>query len=100
MPFKGRNSAYEDITTLNYHLNVDDFCILIAPITLELYIEINKGRFVFEGEQVAIEGEDNVVYEPLCARCYFKYKKEYEKQKRGHAYPESVIKNQRFPNLQ
>ena len=63
-------------------------------------MEINKGRFVFEGEQVAIEGEDNVVYEPLCARCYFKYKKEYEKQKRGHAYPESVIKNQRFPNLQ
>ncbi len=44
-----------------------------------------EGRFVFEGEQVAIEGEANVVYEPLCARCYFKYKKEYEKQKRAHA---------------
>jgi len=42
-------------------------------------------RFVFEGEQVAIEGEANVVYESLCATCYFKYKKEYEKQKRAQA---------------
>jgi len=32
------------------------------------------GRFVFEGEQVAIEGEHNVEYEALCAKCYFKYK--------------------------
>jgi thymidine kinase len=35
------------------------------------------GQFVFEGEQVAIEGEASVEYESLCARCYFKYKKEY-----------------------
>ena len=40
-------------------------------------------RFVFEGEQVAIEGEDSVEYEPLCARCYFKYKKEDEKRRRS-----------------
>ena len=42
------------------------------------------GRFVFEGEQVAIEGEASIEYESLCARCYFKYKKEYEdlKEKR------------------
>jgi thymidine kinase len=33
------------------------------------------GRFVFEGEQVAIDGEDNVEYESLCAACYFKYKR-------------------------
>ena len=39
------------------------------------------GRFVFEGAQVAIEGEADVVYESLCARCYFKFKEEYEKQK-------------------
>jgi thymidine kinase len=41
-------------------------------------------RFVFEGEQVAIEGEASIEYESLCARCYFKYKKEYEdlKEKR------------------
>ena len=32
------------------------------------------GRFVFEGEQVAIEGEADVAYESLCAACYFKYK--------------------------
>lgn len=37
------------------------------------------GKFVFEGAQVAIEGEADVVYESLCATCYFNYKKEYEK---------------------
>lgn len=40
-------------------------------------------RFVFEGEQVAIEGEDSVEYESLCAKCYFKYKKEDEKHSRS-----------------
>ena len=40
------------------------------------------GRFVFEGAQVAIEGEASVEYESLCARCYFKYKKQYEDHKR------------------
>lgn len=39
-------------------------------------------RFVFEGEQVAIEGEDSVEYESLCAKCYFKYKKADEKRRR------------------
>jgi thymidine kinase len=41
------------------------------------------GRFVFEGAQVAIEGEASIEYESLCARCYFKYKKEYEDRKRS-----------------
>jgi thymidine kinase len=41
------------------------------------------GRFIFEGAQVAIEGEADVEYESLCARCYFKYKKEYENRKRS-----------------
>ena len=41
------------------------------------------GRFVFEGAQVAIEGEARVEYESLCARCYFKYKKEYDDRKRS-----------------
>ena len=41
------------------------------------------GRFVFEGAQVAIEGEADIEYESLCARCYFKYKKEYEDRKRS-----------------
>lgn len=33
-----------------------------------------NGKFVFEGNQVAIDMEDNVEYESLCAECYFKYK--------------------------
>jgi thymidine kinase len=36
------------------------------------------GRFVFEGGQIAIEGEADVEYESLCGRCYFKYKQQYE----------------------
>lgn len=35
------------------------------------------GRFVFEGAQVAIEGQDDVEYESLCARCYFKHREKY-----------------------
>ena len=30
-----------------------------------------NGEFVFEGEQVAIDGVDHVEYESLCAQCYF-----------------------------
>lgn len=33
-------------------------------------------RFVFEGEQIAIDHIDNVEYESLCGHCYFKYKSE------------------------
>ncbi|MEG0308173.1 MAG: thymidine kinase [Clostridium sp.] len=33
-----------------------------------------NGKFVFEGNQVAIDKEDNVEYESLCPQCYFKYK--------------------------
>ncbi|MEG1482740.1 thymidine kinase [Clostridium sp.] len=32
-------------------------------------------KFVFEGEQVAIDNIGNVTYESLCGECYFKYKK-------------------------
>jgi len=32
------------------------------------------GAFVFEGDQVAIDGENEVTYESLCANCYFDYK--------------------------
>ena len=31
-------------------------------------------KFVFEGEQVAIDNIDDVHYESLCGECYFKYK--------------------------
>ena len=37
-----------------------------------------NGRFVFEGAQVAIDGEDNVEYESLCPACYFKHRREME----------------------
>jgi thymidine kinase len=33
-----------------------------------------NGKFVFEGEQIAIDNVDNVEYESLCGDCYFKYK--------------------------
>lgn len=33
-----------------------------------------NGEFVFEGEQVAIDGENQVEYESLCAKCYFDFK--------------------------
>lgn len=32
-----------------------------------------NGKFVFEGEQVAIDQVDNVEYESLCGHCYIKY---------------------------
>lgn len=34
------------------------------------------GIFVFEGEQVAIDGEQKVEYESMCAECYFERKEE------------------------
>ncbi|MGL4990020.1 MAG: thymidine kinase [Sarcina sp.] len=33
-----------------------------------------NGKFIFEGEQVAIDLVDNIEYESLCGTCYFKYK--------------------------
>ncbi|MCY6958766.1 thymidine kinase [Clostridium brassicae] len=40
-----------------------------------------NGEFVFEGEQIAIDKQDNVEYQSLCANCYFKYEREYKKKK-------------------
>lgn len=34
------------------------------------------GAFVFEGDQVAIDGTGHISYESLCASCYFKYRSE------------------------
>jgi thymidine kinase len=31
------------------------------------------GKFIFEGSQVAIDGETNIDYESLCASCYSKF---------------------------
>ena len=33
-----------------------------------------NGMFIFEGSQVAIDGQDSVEYESLCASCYAQYK--------------------------
>jgi thymidine kinase len=32
------------------------------------------GRFIFEGSQVAIDGEQDIEYESLCASCYHTFK--------------------------
>ncbi|PPK48939.1 thymidine kinase [Clostridium algidicarnis] len=37
-----------------------------------------NGRYVFVGNQIAIDNEDEVEYESLCPKCYFKYKAEFE----------------------
>jgi thymidine kinase len=34
------------------------------------------GKFIFTGDQVAIDGEKSVEYESLCAKCYLKFKKQ------------------------
>lgn len=36
------------------------------------------GRFVFEGEQVAIDEEDDISYESLCGVCYLKKRNAHE----------------------
>lgn len=35
-----------------------------------------NGKFVFSGNQIAIDTVDNVEYESLCGQCYYKYKNE------------------------
>lgn len=40
-----------------------------------------NGHFIFEGQQVAIDKENNIEYESLCPKCYFQFKKEYEDEK-------------------
>lgn len=39
------------------------------------------GEFVFEGNQVAIENENNVEYESLCPACYIQKKERFLKRK-------------------
>ncbi len=36
-----------------------------------------NGKFVFEGQQIAIDNQDNVEYQSLCPKCYFQLQKEY-----------------------
>ena len=37
-------------------------------------------NFVFDGEQVAIDGEDKVTYESLCPNCYYEELDKYNKK--------------------
>lgn len=39
------------------------------------------GRFVFEGDQVAIDEENDVTYEAMCAACYFKMREDAAKKR-------------------
>lgn len=39
------------------------------------------GQFVFEGDQVAIDGDNHITYESLCASCYFQFKEAFAKSK-------------------
>lgn len=40
-----------------------------------------NGEFIFHGEQVAIDNNDNIEYEALCPKCYYLYKNKWEKSK-------------------
>lgn len=40
-----------------------------------------NGQFVFDGEQIAIDSENNVEYYALCPKCYFEYRKKYESER-------------------
>ena len=35
------------------------------------------GEFTFDGDQVAIDGSQNVTYDSLCPKCYFEQKRRY-----------------------
>ena len=40
-----------------------------------------NGKFIFDGEQVAIDGEAKVTYEALCPNCYYEQIDKYNKNK-------------------
>jgi thymidine kinase len=42
-----------------------------------------NGKFVFEGQQIAIDQADCVEYESLCPKCYYELKDVYQKEKMG-----------------
>ena len=54
------------------------FCGKKAMINARLV----NGEYVFEGAQVAIDGEASVEYRSLCPECYFKLKAEHEKKQK------------------
>ncbi|MBR3356078.1 MAG: thymidine kinase [Oscillospiraceae bacterium] len=54
------------------------FCGKKAMINARLV----NGEYVFEGEQVAIDGEASVEYRSVCPECYFRLKAEHDKKKK------------------
>ena len=75
------NSATADVPT-GYKGNVSRTCRSIEELKTicrcgkKAMFNARKinGKFVFEGEQVAIDNENNVEYESLCPVCYLKEK--------------------------
>ncbi len=53
------------------------FCGKKAMINARLV----NGEYVFEGAQVAIDGEANVEYRSVCPECYFRLKAEHDLKK-------------------
>lgn len=39
-----------------------------------------NGKYVFSGEQVAIDGKDNITYKSLCPKCFYREKDKYDKK--------------------
>ncbi len=42
-----------------------------------------NGKFVFDGNQIAIDGKDSVSYEPLCPNCFYDKLEKYNKLKKN-----------------
>lgn len=42
-----------------------------------------NGQFVFDGEQIAIDGEGEVTYEALCPHCYYERQLTYNKNQKN-----------------
>lgn len=45
-----------------------------------------NGKMTFDGEQVAIDGKDEVSYEALCPACYFEKKEKWDNFKKSVKY--------------
>jgi len=42
---------------------------------------IVNGNYIFEGEQIAIDGVDNITYESLCGKCYIREREKNNKKR-------------------
>lgn len=44
-------------------------------------VRLINDKYVFEGDQVAIDGDKSVTYESLCPKCYYTIRDKYKKRK-------------------